>query len=213
MITLSFDEESVERSCEVLRKGGLVIYPTETAYALGADAMNVRALQRLLKVKKRPLGIPLLVIIADLDMIRPYAEIDERVKFLVKEFMPGPLTLAVRKKSNVPDLLNPEGISFRISSCREALTLVKTYNRPLTGTSANVHGGELIYNPEEIISRFSDKVDIFLNTGILRESPPSTVLDLKYEVPRVIREGAIAKELIFERLRTLEDGRGFITWN
>ncbi len=213
MMALSFDEGSVEKSCEVLKKGGLVIYPTETAYALGADAMNVRALQRLLKVKERPSGIPLLVIIADLDMIRPYAEIDERVEFLVKEFMPGPLTLAVRKKSNVPDLLNPEGISFRISSCREALILVKTYNRPLTGTSANIHGERLIYDPEKIISRFSDKVDIFLNTGILKESPPSTVLDLKCEVPRVIREGAITKERIFERLRTLEDGRGCITWN
>lgn len=192
--------DSIEKARIILEMGGLVVYPTETAYALGADAFNERALLRLLQAKQRPPGLPILVIISHIDMIEPYAVIDERTRFLAEKFMPGPLTLAVPKTAVVPSLLNPEGISFRITSCEEARALVDAVTTPITGTSANLHGTGLVYDSQSIISTFDRSVDIFLDAGTLEPSPPSTVLDMKFFPPTVIREGAIPSQTIFEAL-------------
>jgi L-threonylcarbamoyladenylate synthase len=192
--------QSIREARHILKQGGLVVYPTETAYALGADALNEQALSSLLRAKQRPSGIPILVIISTLDMINPYAQIDGRIRFLVDTFMPGPLTLAVSKKPPVSDLLNPEGISFRISACEEARALAEAVGTPITGTSANLHGTGLIYDPSDIITTFDTSVDLFMNAGTLIPSPPSTVMDMKSTPPTVIREGAIPSSKILEAL-------------
>jgi L-threonylcarbamoyladenylate synthase len=200
--------ESILEAGTVLEEGGLVVYPTETAYALGADALNEQALSSLLTAKQRPSGIPILVIISHLHMIEPYADLDERTRFLVETFMPGPLTLAVPKKPPVPDLLNPEGISFRISSCEQARTLADAVGTPITGTSANLHGTGLIYDPPDIVSTFDTSVDLFLNGGTLTPSPPSTVIDMKSTPPTIIREGAIPFSTIVEALTSFTERGG-----
>ena len=215
MKVLDCSDESIEEACSVLDEGGLVVYTTETTYALGVDALNEQALSDLLTAKRRPPGIPILVIISDLDMIRPYALIDERIQFLVETFMPGPLTLAVGKKPTVPDLLNPEGISFRISSHGVACALAKALGRPITGTSANRHGEGLIYDPEGVIASFDGVVDLFLDAGTLTESPPSTVIDMKPDIPVIIREGALPSEIILKALASFRQssstGKGVIS--
>ncbi|MFQ6087694.1 MAG: L-threonylcarbamoyladenylate synthase [Candidatus Methanofastidiosia archaeon] len=193
-------KDAVVIAAKYLGEGKTVVYPTETAYALGVDAMNENALLELCRIKKRPLYIPMLVLVYDLEMIKEYGYIDKRIEILVEKFMPGPLTIAIKKRKFVPDLLNPEGISFRISSNPIATEIVKNVGRPITGTSANLHKKPLIYNPQKILDFFSQSVDLFIDSGILPKNPPSTVIDLKPKIPRVIREGALDSRLIFEEL-------------
>lgn len=176
--------ETIPQAVRVLEQGGLVIYPTETCYGLGADATNPSAVRRVYQVKKRLRDKPLSVIVDSLEMIRSYAVINREVERLVDEYMPGPLTLVVKNKSFPSTLIGGKSrIGFRIPDHVIAFELVREFGKPVTATSANISGQPNPYTVPEL------PVDFVIDYGKLPEVMPSTVYDTILK--KTLREGPV----------------------
>jgi L-threonylcarbamoyladenylate synthase len=184
--------EEIEEARKVIEEGGTVIFPTETAYGIAADATNREAVGKVYEMKKRPRSKGLTVIVNSLKQAEKYSNLSEDEKKIVREFMPGPLTLIAEKKDNVPDNLNGD-FAFRISSSETARELAE--NTPITATSANISGKKTSYSVENISPELKEKADYIINAGELEAGPTSTILELAGE-PVVHREGPIKKEEI-----------------
>lgn len=183
----------IKNIVEELKKGKIIIYPTETCYGFGADALNKKAVMKIYKVKREPKKSNIIVIVDSIKTAERFGFIDNRVKKIVKNFMPGPLTLIVKRKKVFPKITNKD-FAFRISSNKIASMIVKKLKKPLTATSANIHGNPSIYSAKEAIEMFYGKVDIIIDAGRLKKIKPSTIIDVKNEVPKLIREGPIPFE-------------------
>lgn len=186
-------EDQIEEAKDELEEGGIVVFPTETAYGIAADALNEKAVEGVYKAKHRPREKGLTVIVDSLETAETYAELSEDEKKIVENFMPGPLTLITEKKESVPDNLN-EKFVFRISSGEAASKLAEF--GPITATSANLSGKETSYSIEDISEELLEKVDYVIDTGKLEQSPTSTIIELKDGRVIVHREGPIKKEEI-----------------
>lgn len=190
----------IRKAVEILRKGGLVIYPTETCYGIGTVATNVKAIKKIHKIKKRSSSKPIHIIVPNLKMMEKYGEVTKEIRFLAKRFMPGPLSIVTRKKRVIPKILNPKEITFRIPSHRVALTLVREAKVPITATSANISNQQPLYNIKDVIKTFENKVEMILDSGNLRKVKPSTFIDMKSE-PKILREGPIKGSIILKELK------------
>jgi L-threonylcarbamoyladenylate synthase len=200
--------EKVEKIVSVLRHGGLIIYPTETFYGLGADIFLLEAIQKVYRLKRRDLSKPLPVVISDLEMLQDVAmELPPVYRPLISAFWPGPLTIILKASSRVPEaLLGPSGsIGIRLTGYKWLRALVRKASFPLTATSANISGEMEIADSKEAIRMFEGKVDLIVDGGRTEGFLPSTVLDLTGKKPRLIREGAISSFHLKEFLPTLTD--------
>lgn len=199
------DPSVIKEAVRVLDANGVVMYPTESSYALGANALEEAAIRRVLCAKERPSSKPIPVIVSDLGMWKKYSYFNKSAETLVKKFMPGPLTIALRKKLPVPDILNPFAIAARIPSHPVARALVNETNYPITSTSANVSGKPPVYHVGQVPSRLESVVDLILDAGVLRKKKPSTIVDFTVgSEPVVTREGSVPTSAVLE---TLEKAR------
>jgi L-threonylcarbamoyladenylate synthase len=192
------DHEAIVMAARALARGDIIVYPTETLYALGVDAGNAAALQRLLELKVRQVGKPIAVLIGDVEMLREIAaEIPSRAEVLMRHFWPGPLTLVLRARPTVSPLLTGggDGIGVRLSSHPLATAVVRTLGRPVTAPSANPAGMRPPTHVEEARAYFGSRVDCYLDGGALRGEPASTVVDVR-EGLTVIREGAVTADAV-----------------
>lgn len=199
MAVESFNPEDIAEAREVIQDGGLVIFPTETAYGIAADATDREAIRKVYEAKQRPRSKGLTAIVSSVEQAEEYAELTEREKKLVEEFMPGPLTLVAEKKENVPDNLNSD-FAFRIPGSETARKLAK--KTPVTATSANISGKKTSYRIEDIGKELLEKADLVLDRGHLEPSPTSTIAELSDGKLVVHREGPIKKEEIQKFLQT-----------
>jgi len=197
---------AIREAVRVLDADGVVMYPTESSYALGVNALRETAISKIFEAKQRSLGRSIPVIVSDLRMWRKYACLDETAEILVREFMPGPLTLALRKRTSVPDLLNPLAIAARIPGHPVALALVRAAKYPITSTSANISGAPPVFSPKTAPRVLRSAIDLVLDVGTLRRRKPSTIVDFTIRgQPSVTRSGAISASAI---LRVLAQRRG-----
>jgi L-threonylcarbamoyladenylate synthase len=190
------DPGAIEQAAEVLRKGGLVAFPTETVYGLGADVLNLEAIRHVFEVKGRPSDNPLIVHVAGTKQLDDIVdEIPDKGKTLGEAFWPGPLTLVFAASERVPpELTQGTGaIGIRIPSSVVCLKLVSHVGAPLTSTSANMSGAKPARTIRETQGGLKG-IDMFLDAGELPESPPSTIVDVSGAVPRVSRRGVIPIE-------------------
>jgi L-threonylcarbamoyladenylate synthase len=189
--------QSIARAAEVIRSGGVVVYPTETAYGLGVDATNQAALERMYALKGMPLDKPTHIALRSMEEAARYAVVDARALALAKKFLPGPLTLVLPTRSVLPKILEESGKgerSFRIPSHPFALKLVEMAAVPITATSANKHGSPTTYSIEEVKKSFGldfGKIDYILDGGALPKTEPSTLVSLMGPRPHIIRQGPI----------------------
>lgn len=182
---------------KAVQHGDLIVYPTDTLYALGADIFNETAVKQVFTIKKRPLDIPLPVAVSSVDEIEQIAVVDKKIQQIATQFLPGQLTLLLKKKSNVPNVVtsNSDKIAVRIPNQNVALDLLSEVG-PLTVTSANIHGMETPAIIKDIKMQFTaDAVASYLDAGRL-EGLPSTIVDLTAKEPLIVREGTITKEEI-----------------
>lgn len=191
--------EELEKARKTVRNGGLVIYPTETAYAVGGDALDEEVIEKVYEAKQRPREKGLTVIVDSLETAEEYAELCEMERALVEEFMPGPLTLVADKKPEVPGSLN-ESFVFRISSSPIARELA---SRPLIATSANISGEKTSYSVDDISGELLEKADFVLDRGRLPKGPTSTIAELRDDGIYIHREGPVSQE---ELKAVLDDG-------
>lgn len=184
----------LSEAIEALQNGRIVVYPTDTLYAFGADIYNEGAVRKVFEIKKRPFEIPLPVAVSNFTGVERIAFVTDNAIKLAKHFLPGSLTLILDKKSTIPDIVTSRmnKIAIRIPDNTVALKLLSKFG-PLTVTSANVHGMKTPGIIKDIDMQVrEDDVAVYLDYGIL-QGRPSTIVDVTYERPKIIREGAIAK--------------------
>jgi len=194
------DMKVLKEAVNVMKKGGLIVYPTETCYGIGADATNMKSIKKIYEIKGRDFSKPIPILVSNLEIIKKYGIITKEIEILIKKFMPGPLSIITKKIRPVSDA-NQEGISFRISSHPIASELVKLLKKPITTTSANISGQPSIYKIKKVIETFENKVDMIIDYGDLPRTEPSTCIDMTSEGNvKVVREGPIPSESIMKAL-------------
>jgi len=190
--------EKIEEAAQVIRAGGLVAFPTETVYGLGADVFNPSAVARVFAVKNRPLNQPLIIAPGSLaEISKLVKKIPATAKKLIDKFFPGPLTLVLLKSKIVPDILTAgkEKIALRIPDHPVVLALLSAVKKPLTATSANLTGHPSPTDATKVIRDLDNNIDLILDAGPTKFGIESTILDLT-DKPTILRTGAISKEAI-----------------
>lgn len=195
---------AIEQAAKILSKGGVIVYPTETSYALGADATNPRAVKKVFGLKGREVGKALPVIAAGLEMIGEHAVLDARAKKLARRFMPGPLTLILEKRrgAGLAREISQSGIAFRIPGNELAQGICRRLGKPVTATSANRSGEASIYSEGGILKKFVGNVDAIISAGDLPRKPASTIVDLRGGGVRLVRAGPVSFRAVLKELNT-----------
>jgi L-threonylcarbamoyladenylate synthase len=190
-------QEQIKRGVSVLRAGGIAAYPTDTVYGLGASANLPRAIQRIYEVKERPPNMPLPLLLSDVSQIDGVAEsVPEIAWSLIDAFLPGALTLVLKKSSSVSDIISGGGttVAVRIPAHPVPVALVEGLGAPIVGTSANLSGRPSPLTADEVHSQLGSKVNFIIDGGRCPGGKESTVVDVTGKVPVVLREGAISRE-------------------
>jgi L-threonylcarbamoyladenylate synthase len=186
-------QREIEKGVEVLRKGGVIAFPTDTVYGLGADAFNPTAVARIYEIKNRPRHQPLPVLIADVKQLTALVEpIPEIAWLLAKRFWPGGLTLILPKANSVPAYLAPEStIAVRVPNHPVCLALIQHLRNPIIGTSANISGQPSALTAQEVEQQLGEKIDFVIDGGKCPSGKESTILDVTCEPPAILRQGTI----------------------
>jgi L-threonylcarbamoyladenylate synthase len=186
---------NISRAIASLRSGNVIVFPTETVYGLGADALNHEAVQKVFQLKGRNPQNPIPIIVADRAMLRGLIDkIPPIAEKLIERFWPGPLTLVLEARPHMPkQLLNSRGgVGVRISSQPLATQLAEELGRPLTATSANPSGKQAASTIEQAENYFTRDVEIFLDGGELTAKIGSSVVEVIETRIKIIREGEIS---------------------
>ena len=205
---LNIDSSLIWDAARVIRNGGLVAFPTETVYGVGADVFNEDAIRKIFAVKTRPLNKPLAVCISNLGQLEQLASvIPKQAELLADRFLPGPLTLILPKKNTIPNDVTAysNSVGVRCPDNEIALSLIEKVAMPIVATSANISGKPSLCTAKEVFKQMSGKIDLIIDGGPTRLKRPSTVVDFTSSPYRVLREGALSKEAIDQFLQE----RGF----
>ena len=189
-------DPAIEEAAAVLKAGGLVAYPTESFYALGADALSPEAVQRVFAVKGREEGKPLLVILHDKLEIPKYAvNLSDAAKAAVEGLMPGPITLIFQASGLIPEALTSGTgrVGIRVPEHGVCTGLARALGGPVTATSANVSGAPGPVTAAEVEESLGVGIDLILDGGKTPGPPPSTLLDVASDPPLLLREGRVSR--------------------
>jgi L-threonylcarbamoyladenylate synthase len=190
----------LNEAAEIIRAGGIIIFPTRGLYGLAADANNPIAISKIFTVKNRPSAKPLLVLIKNQEALEPLVQnIPPEARQLMKEFWPGKLTIIFPARQTLSPILtgNTGKIGVRLPGYPVALALAELLDNPITGTSANVSGQPGIADIRNLDSTILDKVDLVLDAGPLLGGTGSTIVDITQKKCHIIRQGLISQEQIF----------------
>lgn len=192
-------KEAYKKAGEILRNGELVAFPTETVYGLGGNALCEDASKKIYAAKGRPSDNPLIVHIADKDMVYELAtDISESAKKLMEKFWPGPLTLVFKKTDIVP--LGTTGgldtVAIRMPDSKEALELIKEANVPIAAPSANTSGRPSPTEASHVVEDLNGKIAMIIDGGSVGIGIESTIVDVSGDLPMILRPGYITKEMI-----------------
>ncbi len=190
-------QQQVEKGISILRQGGLVAYPTDTVYGLGACASLPQAVERIYEVKRRSRNMALPLLLADVSQINEVAESAPPLAWLlIRSFLPGALTIVLPKSNSVSDVISAGGttIAIRIPAHPVPIALVEGLGAPIVGTSANLSGQPSPLTADEVYSQLGDKIDLIIDGGRCPGGKESTIVDVTGQTPVVLREGAISME-------------------
>ncbi|MGD1046200.1 MAG: L-threonylcarbamoyladenylate synthase [Bacteroidota bacterium] len=191
------DPDDMNDAVAMLRSGGLVAFPTETVYGIGADAFNPAAVKKIFEAKGRPSDNPLIVHVASLEIAWHFTtEISDKGLQLAKHFWPGPLTLVVRRKAIVPDIVTAglDTVAIRIPNHPVTLELLKRFEGGIVGPSANISGRPSPTAAEHVYHDLNGKIDIILDAGPTTIGMESTVIDVTLDPPVILRIGGLSRE-------------------
>ncbi|MDR3610994.1 MAG: L-threonylcarbamoyladenylate synthase [Ignavibacteriaceae bacterium] len=181
----------IEKAVNVLKKGGVIIYPTDTVYGMGCDIFNKEALERIFHIKNHTNTKLFSFICSDLKDIAKYARVSDYAYRMMKHLLPGPYTFILPAAKIVPKKLwtKRKTVGIRVPNHAVTLKLVEEMGNPIISTSVTIKPGEIMNDPEIIRLTFEKQVDLMLSAGIGKDVP-SSIIDLSDDVPQIIREGA-----------------------
>ena len=188
------NEEELNQCIEILKKGGLIIFPTETVYGIGANAFDEDAVKRIYEVKHRPDEKPLSIMVSSIEDISKYAIISNKIEEkIIKKYMPGPITIVLKKKPGVFDYISSgkDTIGIRIPDNEIILKILEKFELPIVAPSANISGKPSGIILSEILKDFDGKVDICIDGGKAELSEPSTIVEVVDNKPVILRQGRI----------------------
>jgi L-threonylcarbamoyladenylate synthase len=189
----------IREAASIIRNGGLVAFPTETVYGLGADALNAKAVLALFRAKRRPLDNPPIVHVGKFeDVYRLARAVPAKAEILMKTFWPGPLTLVFKRSSIVPDVTvaGLDTIAVRMPKHNVALALIRESGCPIAAPSANLAGRPSPTSAEHVLEDLGGRIDAVLDAGPTRIGVESTVLDVTVDPPQILRPGGTPREAL-----------------
>ena len=195
----SKDYQKLRYSAEIIKNGGIVVFPTETVYGIGTNGLYKEAVQRLYKIKERPLNKPISLLVSDFEMIENVVKDISEIEYkIMKKFFPGPLTIILNKKDIVPDILTSGGSTVGIRMPDEEITrkLIEYAGVPIAAPSANISGEPSGIDIKDIIKEFGDKVDYYIDGGKSKIGIGSTIVKVENNTIKILREGSISKKEI-----------------
>jgi L-threonylcarbamoyladenylate synthase len=179
----------IKEAARTIIGGGVVVYPTETVYGIGANALDKQAILRVFQIKKRPLSMPIFMAVSSFEMLERLTKICSEDLGILEQLMPGPVSVLVQRKSIVPNMLTAGSplVGVRFPDHEIAIRIIDAAG-PITSTSANITGSPPPTSAQEVSTEIAHRVDIILDGGKSRYSQPSTLLDLSNK--KIIRPGA-----------------------
>ena len=187
-------EDRLREAAHLIQTGGIVVVPTETFYGLAVDPFNPEALAMLISLKGKPDASPIPLLLANAEQAAQVAgELPEEVAQITQMFWPGPLTIVVPAKPDLPEQVTggTGTVGIRVPGLLLTRRLAETLGRPMTGTSANLHGGPACRTAAEVVRTFTSRVSMIIDGGPTTGGASSTVVDFSRPLPRIIREGAV----------------------
>lgn len=180
----------IRKTVDVLRDGGVIVYPTDTAYGLGCDLFNKKGIERIYEIKKRNKKQPLSFVCADLKDISRYAKVSDYAYKTMKRLLPGPYTFILEASRLVPKIILPkrQTTGIRVPASEICLALVRELGHPVISTSVKTDEGELMSSPEDIEKRLGKRVDLVIDANMML-SGESSVISLVDDVIEIIRIG------------------------
>lgn len=196
----------IRSATDIIRGGGAVVYPTDTLYALGTNALDEEATLRIFKIKNRPLDRPLPIAVSGMKMTKKLAFVDDEARQLIGAFWPGALTLILPVKSIVPSVVVGGGstVGLRMPNHPIPLAIMRMCGLPIVVTSANKHGHSSPLDVTEALRQLGSEVDLFLDCGT-GGGQPSTIIDLTQTPPQMLRRGPITREMVEEIIGHVEN--------
>ena len=201
------DYEKLIEPAKKIRDGEIVVFPTETVYGIGTNGLDKAAIERLYKIKKRPLNKPISLLVNNMEMIERVAKnISKEEYAIIKNFMPGPITLILKKSDLVPDILtsNQTTVGVRMPDNDVTLKLIEYANCPIAAPSANVSGEKSEVEINNIISEFKNNVDFYVDSGKSKIGIASTIVKIENGKAIILREGKITKKQIEKVINSVD---------
>ena len=184
------EKDKIKAAISVLKRGGTIVYPTDTVYGIGANILDVEAVQKVYQVKKRSPLKPISACVSKIEDIHKIAYMDKNTEKMVEKILPGPFTVILKKKENVSSILTSGGekIGVRIPDSKVCMELSTAF--PITTTSANISGEKIPESLNGILKQVGDGVDLILDAGVCKHGTHSTVIDMT-DSPKIVRKGAV----------------------
>ena len=199
----NIDYNIIKEAADIINRGGLVVFPTETVYGIGADALNDAAVDKIFKAKGRPQDNPLIVHIAELDELYCLAsEVPKKAELLAERFWPGPLTMILYKRKILSDKITAglNTAAIRLPVNKIALALIRESKKPIAAPSANTSGSPSPTEASHVIEDLMGKVDMIIDGGSTYIGLESTVVDMTGDIPMILRPGGVTAEEIISVL-------------
>jgi len=203
-IIRELNDQMLKKVVRVIDDGGVIAFPTETVYALAADAFNFNAVEKIYNIKRRFNEKPLPILVGDIYQAKRIVEFNDHARKLALHFFPGPITLVLKAKlhsslaSNINQQIGTVGI--RMPNNLTALKILQAVGRPLVGTSANISNEESATDGYQVLRDFDGQIDLLIDKGLTELGIPSTLIDLTNDKVKILREGAITRTRIEEIL-------------
>ena len=189
----------LEHAAELIKQGKIVVFPTETVYGIGTNGLDEQAVKKLYKVKQRPLNKPISLLVSNMEMVNEIAkDITETEYKIMEKFFPGPLTIILKKKEIVPDIVTAgkQTVGVRMPSGEIARKLVEIAGVPIAAPSANISGEPSGTNLQQIKKHFDGNADYFIDGGDSELGVSSTIVQVVDGKPQILRQGSITLEQI-----------------
>ena len=197
----NIDLEKLKKPAEMIKEGKIVIFPTETVYGIGTNGFKSDSIKKIYEIKKRDFNKPISLLVNSIKMIESVAKnISDLEYALINRFCPGPFTIILKKKEEVPDILTANGdtVGIRMPDSLIAKILIDYSGVPIATPSANISGKPSGTSVDNIMKDFKDSVDCIIDSGESKLGIASTIVKVENEKPIILREGSIKKDEIFD---------------
>lgn len=182
------DEQIIHEAINVMADGGVILYPTDTVYGLGANIFDNRAVRRVFEIKQRSFLKPLSILVRDVRAVNLVSKVSLSQREILNNYLPGPYTFILNKRKIVPRVITSGStyVGVRVPDCKLACELASIF--PITTTSANISDDDVLTKPSEILDQLDCKVDMVIDVGDLKSKKASSVIDLTGFKPKIIRD-------------------------